>query len=85
MRPLDAAQLEKRFKLFERRMTEEELRNEYVFHSARPFAPLEGIAGPVREDERLADAWLGLMPTKTISGIPADGIVASGPDARPIR
>jgi hypothetical protein len=24
-----------------------------------------------------ADAWLGLMPTEAISGIPADGIVTA--------
>ncbi len=86
-RPLDAAQLEKRFKLFERRMTEEALRNEFVFHSA--------IHSHLSKASRVAfsstnefvytkvfmtpqtDAWLGLMPTEAISGIPADGIVGA--------
>jgi len=88
-RPLDAAQLEKRFKMFERRMTEEELRNEYVFHSAvhRHLAKAARVAFASTNEfiyasvfmTPQADAWLGLMPTEAISGIPADGIVATTP------
>jgi hypothetical protein len=93
--PLDAAQLEKRFKMFERRMTEEELRNEFVFHSAvHTHLSKASRVGFASTNEFIyanvfmtpqADAWLGLMPTEAISGIPADGIVASGLDPHPTR
>jgi hypothetical protein len=84
--PLNAAQLERRFKQFERRITEEELRNEYVFHSAihSHLSRASRVAFASTNDfiytnvfmTPQADAWLGLMPTEAISGIPADGIVA---------
>jgi hypothetical protein len=85
--PLDAAQLEKRFKIFERRMTEEELRNEYVFHSAVhshlskaarvTFASTNDFIYSSVFMTPQSDAWLGLMPTEAITGLPDDGIVAT--------
>jgi hypothetical protein len=85
-KPLDSTQLDKRFDRFERRMTEEELRNEYVFHSAIhshlskaarvAFAPTNDFIYTNVFMTPQADAWLGLMPTEAITGLPDDGIVA---------
>jgi hypothetical protein len=87
--PLDATQLEKRFDRFERRMTEEELRNEYVFHAAvhTHLSKAARVAFTSTNDfiytsvfmTPQADAWLGLMPTEAITGLPDDGIVARAP------
>ena len=86
-RPLDAAQLDKRFSRFERRMTEEELRNEYVFHGSIHswLAKASHVAFAGTNDyiySKLfmtpqSDAWLGLMPTEAITGMAGDGIVST--------
>jgi hypothetical protein len=86
-RPLDATQREKRFARFERRMTEEELRNEYVFHGAIhaslakasrvAFAPTNEYIYSKLFMTPQTDAWLGLMPTEAITGLSGDGIVTS--------
>jgi hypothetical protein len=85
--PLGAAQLEKRFDRFERRMTEEELRNEFVFHAAvhSHLSKAARVAFTSTNDyiytnvfmTPQSDSWLGLMPTEAITGLPDDGIVAT--------
>ncbi len=82
--PLDAAKLDKRFALFESRMTEEALRNEYVFHAAiHGFLAKRGRLDLAKVNDFVyasvfmtpkSDAWLGLRPTEAITGLPNDGI-----------
>jgi hypothetical protein len=89
---LDADQLAKRVTQFEKRMTEEELRNEYVLHgyvhahlaraSRVDFASTnEFVYTRVFLTPR-SDAWLGLTPTASFTGIEDDGLVASAPTDR---
>src|SRR4029078_6195199 len=84
---LGEAELTKRVARFEARLTEEELRNEFMFHGAVH----QSISSPVQLDfssvnefvyARLFmtpknDAWLGLTPTEALTGMADDGIVAS--------
>jgi hypothetical protein len=82
--PLDDAAVEKRLGRFEQRLAEESARNEYAFHGAIHnhlsvqknvvLEPLnEWIYAKVFLTPK-SDAWLGLMPTEAITGLPEDGL-----------
>jgi hypothetical protein len=85
---LDAATLDKHLAALERRMTEEELRSEYVFHGAiharmaKPahvdLADLDEWVYATLFMTAKTDAWLGLVPTTAITGIEDDGLVPRG-------
>jgi hypothetical protein len=87
---LDPAKLAKSLAAFERRMTDDGTRNEFVYHSAI-HARLAGRAPPVDFESvnefvytrvfrtAKSDAWLGLMPTEAVTGIDRDGLVSAAP------
>ena len=82
---LDAETIAKRISRFEARMTEEQLRNEYVFHGAihaRLSKPASLDFTSVNEFlysqvfmTPKSDAWFGLRPTEAITGLSEDGII----------
>jgi hypothetical protein len=88
---LDDAQLTKQLSQFESRLTEEELRNEFVFHGAvhRQLSKASRVDRTSLNEfvySRLfmtpkGDAWLGLTSTTALTGIDDDGLVASAPAA----
>jgi hypothetical protein len=89
---LDADQLAKRVSQFEKRMTEEELKNEYVLHGYVHAHLARGSRVDLASTNDFiytrvfmtprSDAWLGLTPTATFTGIDDDGLVASAPSDR---
>jgi len=82
---LDETSLAKRLAAFEKRMTEEEVRNEYAFHGAIhtrlakaanvSYASLNEYVYAKLFLTPQSDAWLGLVPTEVLTGIAEDGIV----------
>jgi len=81
---IEESKLGKRFSAFETRMTEEALRNEYVFHGAvhvRMSKPAKLDFDSINDFvySRVfmtpkSDAWLGLVPTEAFTGIEGDGL-----------
>lgn len=81
---LDGDHFAKRITALEARLTEEELRNEYVFHGAihrfmsKPgkldFTTINGFVYTELFHTPRSDAWLGLHPTEAITGLENDGI-----------
>jgi hypothetical protein len=86
---LDEAALAKRIAAFERRLTDEELRNEYEFHGALhqhlskavrvAFASTNEYVYTKLFMTPQADPWLGLTPLESLSGLPDDGIISLAP------
>lgn len=84
-RPLTDGKLDERISYFEKRLGEEEWRNEYVFHGAihgrlsvASRVSLEPVNAWVYDKVFMtpqSDAWLGLTPTDALTGIAEDGLV----------
>jgi hypothetical protein len=82
---LDDGSLAKHIDFFERRVTQEELKNEFAFHGAVharmakasnvDFTAMNAFLYTNLFKTPQADAWLGLVPTEALTAVEDDGIV----------